>query len=220
MKKLNKMIWIYLLIFICLIIANGLKAQTIEGKLIGIDDGDTFTLLDDAHRQYKIRLNGIDCPEKAQDYGKVAKNFTYNFCTGKRVKVQVIGTDKYDRYLGDVTVNGSSLNQALVRNGLAWHYKKYSSDPVLAQLEVNARNEKLNIWSMANAMAPWDWRHRGELQEIGTLSYGNVFICNSSGSKTYHKKMCNGLSRCGKGISQVSESKALSMGKKACGYCY
>lgn len=208
------------LLLFCLLWSTLMHAQTLEGKLIGIDDGDTFTLMDDAHRQYKIRLNGIDCPEKGQDFGKVAKNFTYNFCAGKRVKVQVIGTDKYDRYLGDVTVNGNSLNQALVRNGLAWHYKKYSSDAVLAQLELNARSEKLNIWSYAQPMAPWDWRHRGELQNIGSLSSGNVYLCNSDGAKTYHKKMCNGLSRCSKGITQVSVSTAVSMGKKECGYCY
>lgn len=196
------------------------QIATIQGKLIDIDDGDTFTILTADHTQYKVRLNGIDCPEKGQDFGKKAKQFTYLFCAGNTVTAELLSTDKYSRYIANVTVDGVSLNQSLVAEGLAWHYTKYSSDATLAALEQEARMKRIHIWSLSNPMPPWVYRHRGELQLLSPLEPGNVYVCNSSGAKTYHNKMCSGLSRCSKGISQVSLQDALRSGKHGCGYCY
>lgn len=196
------------------------QVQTISGKLVAVSDGDTFTLLSSDQTEYKIRLNGIDCPEKGQDFSKKAKNYTYQFCQGKTVFAEIVSKDKYGRSIANVSVNGISLNQSLVAEGLAWHFVKYSSDATLAQLELNARKKKINIWSLTNPMAPWIYRHRGELQLIAPLAKGNVYICQSSGSKTYHNKMCSGLSKCTKGIKQLSSYEAQKMGKRECGYCY
>ena len=196
------------------------QVKTIAGKLISVSDGDTFTLLTADNTQYKIRLNGIDCPEKGQDFSKKAKNYTYHFCQGKTVVAEIVSKDKYGRSIANVSVNGISLNQSLVAEGLAWHFVKYSNDATLAQLEISARRKKINIWSLANPMAPWIYRHRGELQLLAPLAQGNVYVCQSQGSKTYHNKMCSGLSRCTKGIKQVSNYEAQKMGKRECGYCY
>lgn len=196
------------------------QVQTIAGKLIAVSDGDTFTLLSSDKTEYKIRLNGIDCPEKGQDFSKKAKNYTYQFCQGKTVFAEIVSKDKYGRSIANVSVNGISLNQSLVAEGLAWHFVKYSSDATLAQLELNARKKKINIWSLTNPMAPWIYRHRGELQLIAPLAKGNVYICQSTGSKTYHNKMCSGLSKCTKGIKQLSSYEAQKMGKRECGYCF
>lgn len=196
------------------------QVKTIAGKLIAVSDGDTFTLLTADNVQYKIRLNGIDCPEKGQDFSKKAKNYTFQFCQGKTVVAEILSKDKYGRSIANVSVNGISLNQSLVAEGLAWHFVKYSSDATLAQLEISARRKKLNIWSLANPMAPWVYRHRGELQMLSPLAQSNVYVCQSKSSKTYHKKMCSGLSKCTKGIKQVSNYEAQRMGKRECGYCY
>jgi endonuclease YncB( thermonuclease family) len=195
-------------------------ANTIEGKLINIDDGDTFTLLDQNKVQYKIRLNAIDCPEKGQEFSKKAKDFTYQFCAGKTVVAELLDTDKYGRNIANVTVNGKSLNEALLTNGLAWHYKKYNSEERLAALENNARSKRINIWSLTNPMAPWIFRHRGELELLSSLGPGQVYICQSKGAKTYHNKMCQGLSKCAKGVRQIRLSEAIQSGKKECGYCW
>jgi endonuclease YncB( thermonuclease family) len=195
-------------------------ANTIEGKLINIDDGDTFTLLDQNKVQYKIRLNAIDCPEKGQEFSKKAKDFTYQFCTGKTIVAELLDTDKYGRHIANVTVNGRSLNEALLTNGLAWHYKKYNSEERLAALENIARSKRINIWSLTNPMAPWIFRHRGELELLSSLGPGQVYICQSKGAKTYHNKMCQGLSKCAKGVRQIRLSEAIQSGKKECGYCW
>lgn len=190
------------------------QTQIILGKLIDIDDGDTFTILTADHTQYKIRLNGIDCPEKGQDFGKKAKDYTYQFCAGKTVVAELLSKDKYSRNIANVTVNGINLNSSLVAKGLAWHYTKYSNDANLAKLEQEARAKGTNIWSLSNPMAPWIYRHRGELELLAPLQPSHVYICNSTGSKTYHNKMCSGLSRCSKGINQLSISEARARGKK------
>jgi endonuclease YncB( thermonuclease family) len=199
---------------------NLLLSITIQGKLIDIDDGDTFTLMTSDHTAYKLRLKGVDCPEKGQDYAKVAKQFTYDFCNGKIVTANLCNLDKYGRHIADVFANNQSLNQFLVSNGLAWHYKKYSDDKLLAQLEKNARAARINIWSLNNRMSPWDYWHRGALQTLAPLRPGNVYTCMSEGAKTYHNKMCSGFSKCSKTIEQMSIVRAQSMGRHACGYCW
>ncbi|MCG9879580.1 MAG: thermonuclease family protein [Bacteroidia bacterium] len=196
------------------------QTKTIEGKLIAIGDGDTFTLLSQNKTQYIIRLNGIDCPEKGQDFSKKATTFTYQFCAKQLVQAHILNTDKYGRYIANVFVNGASLNEALIAQGLAWHYTKYSNNQTLAKLELEARSKRLNIWSLNNPMAPWLFRKRGTLELLAPIQPGNVYICKSNSSKTYHNKMCQGLSKCSKGTRQISLQEAIRMGKRSCGYCY
>ena len=133
------------------------KRKDISGKVIGVTDGDTIELLI-GRESVKVRLNGIDCPEKKQAFGQKAKQFTSDMVYRKTVTVAVSGKDRYGRILGDVTVEGKSLNKALVENGFAWHFKKYSDDQVLANLEIKARNNRVGLWSDKNPMAPWDFR--------------------------------------------------------------
>ncbi len=131
----------------------------IEGRVVGVHDGDTITVLQ-SERQYKIRLDGIDAPELRQAYGQVAKRFASDFAFGKTARVEVHGVDRYGRYLGEVFVGGLSLNRELVRLGLAWHYKQYSKDPILAKLELEARARRIGLWKDAAPEPPWDYRKR------------------------------------------------------------
>jgi micrococcal nuclease len=208
------------LIYVCIPLTVYSQTQIIKGKLIGIGDGDTFTLLSENKTQYKIRLNGIDCPEKGQDFGKKAKDFTYRFCAQQVVVAELLSKDKYGRNIANVTVNGVSLNQALLAQGLAWHYTKYSQDQNLAKLEQEARSKSINIWSVNKPMPPWIYRKRGTLVPLNSLQSGQVYICASKGSKTYHKSMCSGLSKCAKGIKTIDLKEAIRINKKECGYCY
>ena len=100
--------------------------QVVSGKVVKVADGDTITILTANYTQIKIRLHGIDCPEKNQDFGTKAKQFTTIQCIGKTVIVKITDTDRYGRSIGVVSLpNGKILNKELIKAGLAWHYKHY-----------------------------------------------------------------------------------------------
>ena len=106
----------------------------------------------------KIRLYGIDCPEKGQAFGKRAKQFTSKMVFKKQVEIKPVTKDRYGRTIAWVYVGGKSLCEELLKAGLAWHYKKYSTDQVLAVSEMKARQEKLGLWADPKPIAPWDYR--------------------------------------------------------------
>jgi micrococcal nuclease len=127
-------------------------------KVISIKDGDTIEVLKDK-KTIRIRLEGIDCPEKDQDFGQKAKQFTSDFCYNKEVTVKAKGTDRYGRTLAEISLpDGRILNQELIKEGFAWHYKKYSSDTTLANLEIKAKEHKKGLWQQVDATAPWEFR--------------------------------------------------------------
>lgn len=128
------------------------------GRVVGVSDGDTIEVMR-AGRAVRVRLQGVDCPESRQAYGTRAKQFTSELVFGKTVAVQVHGTDQYGRILGEVILpDGRSLNRDLVRNGYAWWYRRYSDDPVLQQLEEEARRERRGLWREKNPTPPWEFR--------------------------------------------------------------
>jgi endonuclease YncB( thermonuclease family) len=129
-------------------------------KVIRILDGDTMEVLYQ-NQPIKIRLAHIDCPEKRghQPFGTKAKQALSDLCFGQMVSVQ---GQKYDRYkrLIAVVINCKKqvVNQEMIKLGMAWHFKKYSSDPLYAQLEITARKNRVGLWQEADAVAPWEWR--------------------------------------------------------------
>jgi micrococcal nuclease len=129
----------------------------LEGRVVSVADGDTFTMLVN-NEQIKIRLHGIECPEKSQDFGQVAKEFLSGYVFGKVVTVQNMDTDRYGRTIGMVTIDGTNVNEELLKAGLAWHYVKYDENPKWGQLEKTAKKEKKGLWVQANAIPPWEYR--------------------------------------------------------------
>lgn len=111
-----------------------------------------------AGRALKILLGGIDCPEIGQDFGTKAKQFTSVLVFGKDVEVKEYYPDRYGRMVARILVGGQDMSLELVRVGLAWHFKRYLSDPVLAEAEVEARKAKVGLWSMPSPVPPWEWR--------------------------------------------------------------
>lgn len=150
--------FIMLLLLLCS--CNRGSSNIISGKVVSIQDGDTITVLM-SNKTYRIRLDGIDCPEKKQAFGNVAKQFTSVQVFGRQVKVKWYEKDRYDRYLGTVfTPEGKNLNQELLKAGLAWHYKKYNKSVHLASLEDIARQQNRGLWSDKQAIPPWEFRRR------------------------------------------------------------
>jgi endonuclease YncB( thermonuclease family) len=135
-------------------------AEKFTGQVVGVSDGDTIKVLHNGKAE-KIRLHGIDCPEKSQPFGTKAKQFTSSFVFGKTVTVQEHGMDKYGRTLGDVLLpDGRNLNRELVAAGLAWWYRKYSKDASLGRLEADARVSRRGLWADPDPVPPWCFRKR------------------------------------------------------------
>ncbi len=155
---MKKLVYIFLLLF------NVATAQqqtntNFTGKVVAINDGDTFKVLYNGKAQ-TIRLAHIDCPEKSQPYGNKAKQFAANLCFGKEVRVVTTNQrDRYRRTIAVIFVNDSiNVNKELVKAGYAWHYKQYSKDTSYYVLEQIARKNKAGLWQDKKASPPWLWR--------------------------------------------------------------
>ena len=129
---------------------------------MAVKDGDTIEVLKEG-KAVTIRLAEIDCPEKAQPFGNKAKKFTSELCFGRTVKVLPQDIDRYGRTVAKVILpSGRSLNQELVKAGLAWQYTKYSHDEYLKHLEKEARENGRGLWRDPHPIAPWEWKHGGK----------------------------------------------------------
>jgi len=144
---------------VLVLLASPVLAADFTGKVVGVLDGDTIEVVHNG-RPERIRLNGIDCPEKGQAYGRRAKEATSDLAFGKDVTLKRYGLDKYGRTIGDVILpNGQVLNQELVRAGLCWWYRKYAPDNATLQtLEAEARAAKVGLWRDPDPIPPWVFR--------------------------------------------------------------
>lgn len=139
-------------------------AATLSGLVIGVTDGDTITVLDNTKNQHKIRLAGIDAPEKKQPFGNVSKKGLSDLVYDKQVNVDWHKEDRYGRKVGKVLVDGVDANLMQIKQGLAWYYKKYKSELAQAdridyvQAQQAAEDKKLGLWVDENPIPPWDFR--------------------------------------------------------------
>ncbi|MCZ4245256.1 thermonuclease family protein [Pedobacter punctiformis] len=142
------------------VIDINLKNQTFIAKVIRIMDGDTMEVLYQ-NTPVKIRLAHIDCPEKrgSQPFGNNAKKTLSDLCFGQQVTVHGAKYDRNKRLIAVVFNNkNQNVNQEMVKKGMAWHFKKYSTDTVYAKLETDARKNKTGLWHDHNPTPPWEWR--------------------------------------------------------------
>lgn len=134
--------------------------------MIGVADGDTVTILDSSNTQFRIRLMGIDAPEKKQAFGNRSKQSLSDLVFNKKVTVEYSKKDKYGRTVGKILIDGLDANLEQVKSGMAWHYKQYQSEQAVADrrpyamAEEQARALKMGLWLDAEHIPPWDWRKR------------------------------------------------------------
>jgi endonuclease YncB( thermonuclease family) len=147
----------HLLPFLIVIIVTSCTEHVITGKVISFADGDTFTMLVQ-EQQLKVRLHGIDAPEKGQEFSNVSKEFLSGLVFDKIVNVQVLDLDRYGRTLGIVRVDTKIVNEEMLKAGLAWHYKDYDTNPAWARLEEEAQRNRNGLWAHPNPQPPWEWR--------------------------------------------------------------
>ena len=156
-KKLLFLILLYLVL-----LPFSATAQEYIGRVVGVSDGDTITILDDRKQQIKVRLAEIDTPESAQPYEARAKQELSGLVFGKTVIVKVQDTDRYGRKVGRVYKDDVDvINAEMIRRGAAWVYRKYARDQNLYNLEKQARQNKKGLWGLPEAerIPPWEWRH-------------------------------------------------------------
>ena len=139
-------------------------ASVLEGKVVGIQDGDTLTLLDAGERSFRIRLLGIDAPEKNQAFGKVAKQVLSDRVFGRQVQVMTRGVDRYGRTLGKVLFQGQDVNLEMLEEGLVWFYEHYAGTQFpgdaarYAAAQAAARKARKGLWAYPDPVEPWAWR--------------------------------------------------------------
>lgn len=140
------------------------SSEQVTGIIVAISDGDTVTLLDGSKQQHKIRLSGIDAPERKQAFGTVSRQSLASLVFGKQVTAECPKTDRYGRWICTIEVDGTDANLAQVTAGMAWHYKAYMRDQrpadreIYAKAEERAKREKRGLWADRNPLAPWEFR--------------------------------------------------------------
>ena len=213
-------------LFIILLIVPSLSFA-LTGKVISIADGDTITILDSSKKQHKIRLYGIDCPEKGQPFGKAAKKHTAKLTARKMATVTEYDTDRYGRTVGVVQVDGVNVNENLIKAGLAWQYKKYCRAAFCKdwlQKEKEAAISQVGLWRDSDPVPPWQWRkgaRNSSYSKNTTVRYAatsdgyhaNVksHVFHGPGCKHYNCKNCT--------QSFSGRSAALKAGYRPCGRC-
>jgi micrococcal nuclease len=178
-----------------------------QGKVVGISDGDTITVMHNS-RGEKVRLYGIDTPEKHQDFGNKAKQFISNMVFGKYVEVESVTKDRYGRTVGLVYINAQCLNEELLRAGFAWVYIKYCKKAICTdwrRLEATAKVNKTGLWSHTNPISPWEYRHSksrkshtdytGQADTQSLIYHGNVKsrVFHAPGCNYYNSKNCTAV---------------------------
>ena len=187
------------------------------GRCVGVVDGDTIVVLLDG-KETKIRLEGIDCPEAGQPFSMRARELTSSLVSSKTICLRVVGRDRYERLLARVNVGPTDVNVALVRSGLAWHYKRYSNDEELARAESLARAEGIGLWSESAAVAPWERRAAGRQLTGSTQTPAGEYRGNTR-SGVFHRSTCQffNCDNCAMGFG--SREEALRAGYRPCGVC-
>ena len=154
-----------LLTCLLLSISGQSYAEVLVGQVVGVSDGDTITLLDSNKTQHKIRLAGIDAPEKAQAYGQASKKSLSDLIFHKQVNVYWEKKDRYQRLLGKVTLEEQDICLEQVKRGMAWHYKQYQRDQTQEDrmkytlAEKEARENRIGLWSDESPVEPSKFRH-------------------------------------------------------------
>lgn len=155
-----------------LLLATSAFAADFTGQVVGVIDGDTIDVLHNGKAE-RIRLTGIDCPEKGQAFGKKAKQAASELAFGKEVTVETYGQDKFRRTIGEVILpDEMNLNQELVKQGWCWWYRKYApGNTVLEGLEKKAREAKKGLWGEPAPVPPWVYRKakRGQSLDFSDL---------------------------------------------------
>lgn len=146
-----------------------LGAEVLSGRVVAVTDGDTIGVITPTRQSRIVRLAGIDAPEKSQPYGRRAKQYLSDAVFGKEVSLDCSKIDRYGRDVCVVWIDGRDVNFAQIKSGMAWWYRKYSSEQCIQSrsayeaAEVEARSERSGLWEESSPVPPWEWRRSKRL---------------------------------------------------------
>lgn len=135
-----------------------LKEESIEGDVTKVIDGDSIKVRTSGGMEYEVQIEGTDAPELKQPFGKESAEALQKMLGTSKVRVTWQKKDNFERLLAQVYLEDKHINSEMIRSGNAWHFKRYNQSKKLAELEIEAKTEKLGIWGTDNPQAPWDYR--------------------------------------------------------------
>lgn len=153
------------IVLLFFIICQGVYAETLNGIVLRVSDGDTITLLTNNKKRINVRLAYIDAPELNQVFGQISKLKLKKLLNAQTVKIDVHTLDKWDRLVGTVYLNNQDINLEMINMGMAWHYKLYARSQVHSarllykNAEQHAKKMGIGLWANTEQIPPWDWRH-------------------------------------------------------------
>lgn len=159
-------------ILVTITVPAAADANVLQGKVISIDDGDSIIIVDNDHRLYRIRLQGIDAPESGQNFSTASRENLAKLIFGKEVTVEWNKHDRYARIVGYVFIDSQDAGLQQVKSGLAWHYKYYQNEQTAAErqayaeAEQKARAKKLGLWGDSDPTPPWAFRQGGRADPV------------------------------------------------------
>ena len=153
--------------FFPVLLINSVSAVSLHCpcKVVKVPEGDTVHVLDQQAVEHKIRLRGIDAPEKKQVYGAKSTNNLAQHVAGKYILVEYQTRGRYDGIIGKLLKNGQDINLLQIREGFAWYYaghlKEQSDlDRILYNSAENeARKKTIGLWSVPT-IPPWEFRKK------------------------------------------------------------
>ena len=162
--------WQLILIFIVSFLTlQCTKHENLENEeyyyISKVIDGDTYHIQLNNNTKLKIRMEGIDAPEKGMPFYKESKQFLNKITSGKKIRFIQSSKDQYGRIIAKTYLeNNQELGEEMIKNGMAWHFKKYSKDTNLARLEISAKIDHVGLWEAVNPQAPWEFRRLKKLK--------------------------------------------------------
>lgn len=143
---------------------KSIDEEVLTVKVVGVSDGDIITVLASNHARIRVRLTGIDAPDRNQDFGMRARKNLADKVFGKTVELHIRGKDNLKQTLGLVLLDDKDINESMVEDGYAWFYRKYADQipkdesTRYDEAETAAKSKKLGLWAAQNPVAPWDFR--------------------------------------------------------------
>ena len=163
-RALRRLAGLVLPVLVAVVGQSAAIAASLSGKVVGVSDGDTITVVDANRAQSRVRLAGIDAPERGQAFGQRSRQHLARLCFGREVLVEWNKRDRWGRLIGKVLVDGKDVGLLQVEAGLAWHYKDFQGEQtpadraLYAEAEERAREKGVGLWIDKAPIPPWTHR--------------------------------------------------------------
>lgn len=165
------------------------QCATFSGKVVFVLDGDTVLVAREGGKPVKVRLAGIDAPERAQPFGAKSRQFLSDQVLRREVRVEVVAIDKYGRRVANLRMNGHDINREMVGSGMAWDYSRWRQHSRYDELQRQARQAKRGLWGQPQPQPPWQWRKSHAQPSWSQHALPGDFVCG-------RKTRCDQMKTC------------------------